>query len=109
MRLAVELEEWTRRGAAIVGIYGQKLEAVAGFAAQENFPFPLLADADRQAIRAYGVYVRLNLESWNMARPSVLLIDPKGVVREVFVGRHQREWPASEGLWGVMDRHEGDV
>ncbi len=79
---------------------------MAAFAAREGFPFPLLADANRQMIRAYGVYVRVNFESWNMARPSVFLIDPAGIVREVFVGRHQREWPASEDLWVVIDRSE---
>lgn len=94
------------RNVAVAGVYGQKLEAVAVFAAREDFPFPVLADADRDVIRTYGVYVRINFESWNMARPSVFLIDPESVVRKVFVGRHQREWPSSEDLWAVIDCHE---
>ena len=80
---------------------------MAAFATREGLPFPLLADVERQVIRAYGVYVRINFESWNMARPAVALIDPAGVVREVHVGRHQREWPDSEDLWAVIERHEG--
>ena len=79
---------------------------MAGFATREGIPFPLLADADREMIRAYGVYVRINFESWNMARPAVVLIDPAGIAREVWVGRHQREWPVTEDLWAVIDRHE---
>ena len=79
---------------------------MAGFATREGIPFPLLADADREMIRAYGVYVRINFESWNMARPAVVLIDPAGIAREVWVGRHQREWPVTEDLWAVIDSHE---
>ena len=58
-------------------------------------------------IRAYGVYVRINFESWNMARPAVVLIDPAGIAREVWVGRHQREWPVTEDLWAVIDPRTG--
>ena len=80
---------------------------MAGFATREGIPFPLLADPDREMIRAYGVYVRINFESWNMARPAVVLIDPAGIAREVWVGRHQREWPVTEDLWAVIHRHDG--
>ena len=80
---------------------------MAKYATSERLPYPVLADPERQMIRAYGVYVRINFESWNVARPSVVLIDPAGVVHEVFVGRHQREWPDSPDLWAVIERHEG--
>ena len=80
---------------------------MAKYATGERLPYPVLADPERQVIRAYGVYVRVNFESWNVARPSVVLIDPGGIVRDVFVGRHQREWPDSPDLWAVMERHEG--
>ncbi len=79
---------------------------MAEFATREGIPFPLLADADREMIRAYGVYVRLNIEGWNMARPSVLLIDPEGILRKLWVGSHQRDWPVTEEFWAVIDRHE---
>ena len=87
-------------------MYGQNLDVVAGFATREGIPFPLLADPDRQMVRAYGVYVRINFESWNMARPAVLLIDPVGILRKVWVGSHQRDWPVTEEFWAVIDRHE---
>ena len=90
---------------ALACVYGQSLDAVAAFATREGIPFPLLADAERQVIRAYGIYVRINFESWNMSRPAVVLIDPAGIVRDVWVGRHQREWPVTEDLWAVIDRH----
>ena len=105
-RLEVELDEWTKRGAAVACIFGQSFKAVDAFARREGLPFAVFADSERQMIRDYGVYVRINFESWNMARPAVVLVDPAGIVRDVFVGRHSLEWPDSSDLWAVMERHE---
>ena len=73
------------------------------FARGLSLPFPLLADPDRAAIRRYGVYVRLNFESWNIARPSVFLVDPMGRIRFISVGSHQRDWPDSGELFAIVD------
>jgi len=81
------------------------LRAVDAFARARRYPFALAADERRATARAYGVYVRLNFESWNMARPSTFLIDPAGVLRAVYVGAHQRDWLASAALWSVVDGH----
>ena len=76
------------------------------FATREEIPFPILADSDRQMTRAYGVYIRINFESWNTARPSVVLIDPEGIARKVWVGSHQRDWPITADFWAMIDSHE---
>ncbi len=85
------------------GVFPQSPGRVQGLADDLDLPFPLLIDEDRAVIRAYGVYVRVNFESWNMARPSVFLIDPQGRVQFLHVGSHQRDWPDSEALWAVVD------
>ena len=103
-RLEVELDEWTKRGAAVACVFAQSFKAVDAFAKREGLPFPVFADSERQMVRDYGVYVRVNFESWNMARPTVILIDPAGIVREVFGGRHSLEWPDSKDLWALMER-----
>ena len=107
-RLEVELDEWTKRGVAVAFVFAQGLKVVDAFAEREGLPFPVLVDPERRMVRDYGVYVRINFESWNMARPSVVLIDPTGIVREVFVGRHSLEWPESKDLWALVERHEAN-
>ena len=42
-------------GAAFVGVSADSAESHVGFAAQHQFPFPLLADPDLDAARAFGV------------------------------------------------------
>ena len=87
----------------IAGVYGQGPEGVRRFARGLTLPFPLLADPERAAIRRYGVYVRANFESWNIARPSVFLVDPRGRIRFISVGAHQRDWPDSGDLLAIID------
>ncbi len=95
--------EYEQRGIQIAAIYGQGFGAVRKFAEREQFPFPVLVDANRSVIRQYGVYVRINFESWNMARPSTVLIDSAGIVRFVFVGKNQLEWPTHEMLFASLE------
>ena len=97
------IEEFEQRGIRIVAIYGQGFDAVKSFARRETFPFLVLADEDRSVIRCYGVYVRINYESWNMARPSTVLVDKEGIVRFIFVGRNQRDWLTHESVFAALD------
>jgi peroxiredoxin Q/BCP len=94
--------EYEQRGIQIVAIYGQGFGAVRKFAEKEKLPFPVLIDEDRSVIRAYGVYVRINFESWNTARPSTVLIDSAGIVRFVFVGKNQLEWPTHAMVFAAL-------
>ncbi len=96
-------DEYQRRGIHIVVIYGQGFGAVRKLAEREQFPFPLLVDEDRSVIRRYGVYVRINFESWNMARPSTVLVDRDGTVRFIFVGKNQQEWPTHEMVFAAPE------
>ncbi len=98
-----KFEEYQRRDIQIVAIYGQGFDAVRAFAEREQYPFPLLVDESRNIIRRYGVYVRINFESWDMARPSTVLVDKAGIVRFIFIGRNQLDWPAHEMLFAALE------
>jgi alkyl hydroperoxide reductase subunit AhpC len=51
--------------------------------------FPFLLDEDRRVTRAYGVYVALNHESINIARPASFVVAPDQGVRYVYIGKNQ--------------------
>ena len=84
-------------------MYAQGSKRIEALARDRNYPFPLAVDSERTTARAYGVYVRFNFESWNMARPSTFLIDPAGAIAFIHVGAHQRDWPPSASIWAVVD------
>ena len=51
-----EIKQFTRKGAAIIGVSPDKPAAQAKFKTKFDLPFTLLADQDRVAAEAYGVY-----------------------------------------------------
>ena len=46
--------ELTKRGAAVVGVSLDNVEAQKKFKETNNFPFPLLADTDKKVVKAFG-------------------------------------------------------
>jgi peroxiredoxin len=54
-------------------------------------PFPYLLDEDRTVTKQYGVYVALNYESINIARPASFVVGWNGLLDFVFVGSNQHD------------------
>ncbi|MDQ5980342.1 MAG: thioredoxin-dependent peroxiredoxin [Verrucomicrobiota bacterium] len=46
--------ELTKRGAAVVGVSTDGVEAQKKFKETNNFPFPLLADTEKKVVKAFG-------------------------------------------------------
>jgi peroxiredoxin len=93
------IPELERLGIAVVGVIGQKATRVAGYLREHPLPFPILVDRDRAVIKSYGVYHRVGLDAWNIARPAIFLLDRSGVVRYGFIGRHQADLAPLDDLW----------
>jgi peroxiredoxin len=55
-------------------------------------------DESRRVAKAYGVWHRIGLDAWNIARPAVFLIDRDGSVRYEFIGRSQAEFPSHDEI-----------
>lgn len=70
---------------------------------ETGLPFNILLDEAREVARAYGVWHRLGLDAWNIARPAVFLIDPSGAIRYSFVADRQDEFPSPEEIERAMD------
>ena len=71
-----DLSLLTGLGAQLWGISPQGVESHEKFAAKRSLSFPLLADPDRIAIKAYGVGAPLG-----HTKRSVFVLDGEGVVR----------------------------
>ncbi|MBI2928484.1 MAG: thioredoxin-dependent thiol peroxidase [Verrucomicrobia bacterium] len=51
-----EFAAFQRKGAVVLGVSVDPVKAHEKFAAKFKLPFPLLADEDKQIVRAYGVW-----------------------------------------------------
>jgi thioredoxin-dependent peroxiredoxin len=62
--------------AEVLGVSPQTLDSHERFRAKHGLTVPLLADPERDMIRAYGV-----LGPGGMVRRSIFIVDPQGIVR----------------------------
>ena len=58
---------------------------------EDPVSFPFLLDEDRHVTKEYGVYHRIGLDAFNIARPATLVVDRSGVVRFIHVGADQHD------------------
>ena len=49
-------------------------------------------------LRAYGVWHRIGLDAWNIARPAVFLIDQDRTISYSFIGESQGEFPTQDEI-----------
>jgi peroxiredoxin len=73
-------------------------ERMRHYIEETGLPFDVLTDERRDVIRAYGVWHRIGIVTWNKARPAVFLIAPDASVLGSWIGDNQRQFPASDEI-----------
>ena len=67
-----------------------------------GLPFFILVDESREVTKQYGVWHRLGLDAWNIARPALFVIERTGTIRAIFVGESQEEFPSPVEIDAVL-------
>lgn len=81
-----------------MAVLAQKASAVRRYVEEQGLPFHILVDEDRAVTKQYGVWHRLGFDAWNIAHAALFVIDRTGVIRAVFVGESQGEFPTGEDV-----------
>ena len=81
-----------------MAVVAQKTSPVRRYVEETGLPFHILLDEDRAVTREYGVWHRLGLDAWNIARPAVFVIGRDAIIRAVFVGETQAEFPTTTAI-----------
>ena len=102
-QMAKRLPELQERGVRVVAVVAQRGASAGADLRTDPYPFPVLADASRTVVKQYGVYVRANFESINIARPSTFVLDARGVVRFMHVASVQFEFAAWDDIFATID------
>lgn len=87
----------------VVAVVAQRSERVRRYIEETGLPFDILVDESRDVLKAYGVWHRVGLDAWNIARPAAFLIDRTGAIRYSFIGDRQDEFPAHEEIVGALE------
>ena len=78
--------DYDRAGAVVLGVSPDPVKRTAAFDKKYDLGFPLLADEDHSVAEAYGVWVEKSMygRTYMGMERSTFVIDPDGVVQEVF-------------------------
>ena len=86
-----------------MAVVAQNSSVVRRYVEDAGLPFHILVDESREVTKRYGVWHRLGLGAWNISRPALFVIDRTGVVRSVFVGESQEEFPGPQEIVTALD------
>ncbi len=81
-----------------MAVVAQRSEKVKRYIEDTGLPFDVLIDDSRETVKAYGVWHPAGFDAWNIARPSLFLIDRAGTIRYAFVADVQTEFPEHEEI-----------
>jgi|BarGraNGADG00312_2_1021985.scaffolds.fasta_scaffold02512_6 peroxiredoxin len=96
-------EEFEKRGTRVAAVLAQNMDKVEEYAERKEFPYPLLVDEDRSVVKAYGVYVHVNFESYNISRPGDFILDKDGRIKYMYIGSSQFDFPDDDEVLKVLD------
>jgi peroxiredoxin Q/BCP len=96
------LKQFAKKEAAVVGISPDKPEAQAKFKNKYSLPFTLLADEDKSAAQAFGVWKEKNMYGKKVMgiERSTFVIGPDGKIEKVY-GKVKAQGHAAEVLAGL--------
>jgi peroxiredoxin len=95
-------------GAKVVGISVDPVEALRTFAQQEEIPFLLLSDFDRDAAKAYGVYAEERGGFRCVAKPSVFIINKSQRIVYRWVSENIGELPDLDQVLSIIQGFSPD-
>lgn len=78
-------EQFQKKGYAIVGVSADSKKRQQNFKNKYDFPFPLLADEDKEVINAYGVWgpKKFMGKEYEGIHRTTFIIDEEGKIQEV--------------------------
>ena len=92
-----------------MAVVAQSSDKVRRYIEETGLPFNILVDETRDVLKAYGVWHRVGLDAWNIARPAVFLIDKSGRIHYSFIADRQDEFPSPDEIDAAIEavRAEG--
>jgi len=87
----------------MIGVLAQSRDAVRRYIEDTGLPFDVLIDQRRDVVKAYGVWHRIGLDAWNIARPAAFLIDTDQRILASWIGDHQRQFPSPDDILRAVE------
>jgi peroxiredoxin len=105
------LKDQIQKVGGLVFIVAQKrggMFAPEKFLESNPFSFPFLLDEDRSVTKLYGVYHRIGMDAFDIARPATFVIGRDAVIRYIHVGKSQGDHTPIDDVLGELKRAAGN-
>jgi len=86
----------------VVVVVAQRSQAVKRYIEETGLPFNILIDESREVSKAYGVWHRIGLDAWNIARPALFVVESDSSIRYSFIADSQEEFPSHEEILAAI-------
>ena len=86
----------------MIAVVAQRSDAVKRYLEETGLPFDILVDESREVLKAYGVWQRVGLDAWNIARPALFHIDRDRSIRYSFIADSQEEFPSHADILAAI-------
>jgi peroxiredoxin len=106
-RLAAEYGTLRAMRAELIAISADQPKSSREEQVSDRWPFPIVGDPELQVIDRYGVRDSSDSEGRRIARPSVFVLDPAGIVRYAHVGLHRQDRPALGSIMLALETLSG--
>lgn len=83
-------------------VLAQRSDPVRRYVEETGLPFNILIDEEREVSKAYGVWHRIGLDAWNIARPALFVIDRDRSILYAFVAKSQSEFAPQEEVLAAL-------
>jgi peroxiredoxin len=97
--LRADIDRYEQAGASVVAVAPDTPDGVARFTRENDYPFPLLADAEHAVFDAYDVINKLSSLG---QRPAVFVVDQQGIVRFDSIGTQQWQIPSNDDVLALV-------
>lgn len=92
--------------ATLVAISTDSLEDSFNYNSQWRFPFPLLSDPSLRLIDAFGARHVNGHGIYDIAHPSIIIIDPQKIIRYKKIGQNPDELPNAHEILSIIKNLE---
>jgi peroxiredoxin len=92
--------------AQVIGISVNDPFANKAFAEKNRLPFPVLSDYNREVIKTYGLKSTdfAGLIGYTVAKRSIFILDPKGIVQYVWVSDNPTVEPNYQEIQSKLEK-----
>jgi peroxiredoxin len=101
-------ESMTNLGVVFIGIATEPMSTLKTFIEEQNIPFVMASDFDRNVSKTYGVYAEEVGNLRCVAKPSVIIVDTDGKIDYFWIGEFGENLPKVDEIADRIVKSKSD-